>query len=382
MAVLKDKKTGKFYFRFRLNRKEYEKWFGKGPQGKADAEMAFAEIQQDLRLNRGAETWDCFAKLKKAKKPKTFGEAAADFMELRAKRKASTLAAYNSILKKDLLPKFGNVPLNEMNDSDLSKFQDTLSDRVSASRTNTVMQLLRSILLKEYKRGTINRNPCDDVERLDEPKTKIDPLSEQDLEIALAHIEPHYRALFTTLAFTGARPNEIIALRWNDIDWKLGQIDISKGRVRGAEGTPKTPSSERVIPMMDRVAQCLDDHRKKHHAVIVLEYKDYVFTTKKGEPINKHLDRIWHRALRKAGLKHRPSYQLRHTFATQCIIKGFPLPYIAKVLGHSTIDTLIRHYLGWIDSATKDQDAKLKHAFREAFVPANPKEGNERGNGL
>ena len=60
----------------------------------------------------------------------------------------------------------------------------------------------------------------------------------------------------------------------------------------------------------------------------------YVFVDPNGQPINKHLDRVWRRALKLAGLRHRPSYQLRHTFATQAIIKGLPVPYIEKVLGH------------------------------------------------
>lgn len=39
------------------------------------------------------------------------------------------------------------------------------------------------------------------------------------------------------------------------------------------------------------------------------------------------------------------------------------MPYIARVIGHSTIDTLIRHYAGWIESATKSNDDKLKALF-------------------
>ena len=46
-----------------------------------------------------------------------------------------------------------------------------------------------------------------------------------------------------------------------------------------------------------------------------------------------------------------------------CIIHQMPLPYISKVLGHSTIDSLVRNYAGWISNATKEYDAKLKEAF-------------------
>lgn len=138
-------------------------------------------------------------------------------------------------------------------------------------------------------------------------------------------------------------------------------MNITKGRVRGKEGLPKTKSAERKIPMTPLVVRTLQELRKR----TIDSISGYVFTTPKGNPIEKHLDRVWSRALIRGGLRHRPSYQLRHTFATQCIIKGLPLPYIAKVLGHSTIESLVRNYAGWISNSTNEYDSKLKSAFNE-----------------
>lgn len=67
-----------------------------------------------------------------------------------------------------------------------------------------------------------------------------------------------------------------------------------------------------------------------------LTAEDDVFTTKSGQPIEKHLDHFWRSALRKAGLRHRPSYQLRHTFGSLCLESGVTPGWLANVLGHST----------------------------------------------
>jgi integrase len=91
---------------------------------------------------------------------------------------------------------------------------------------------------------------------------------------------------------------------------------------------------------------------------------DYVFTDKKGRPIDKHLDRIWARALRAVGLRHHPSYQLRHTLVTQCIVKQLPSSYVAQLSGHTTIDTLVRHYAGWIEDTTQKYQEKLQLSFQ------------------
>jgi integrase len=139
-------------------------------------------------------------------------------------------------------------------------------------------------------------------------------------------------------------------------------IGIKKGRVRGQEGDPKTKSSKRTIPLAPRVMH-LPPELKNSRGITSSD--GCVFTKPNGEPIDKHLDRIWARTLRKARMRHRPSYQMRHTFATHCIIKGLPLPYIAKVLGHSPIDPLVRHYASWISDATGSRTISSRICLRQ-----------------
>jgi integrase len=370
-------KRGKNWcIRFEYDGKDLKKMIG---TDRREAELAYAEIKNEIRLAKLSEQgWDGFKKLQKANNPKTFAEAAQDYMDERTNFKASTIASYKSILKKHLLPKFGSQTLKSITDSQLKKFASNLNKTASASRVNTVLQLMRSILDQEQRQGEIDRDPSRAVKRVEEPKAEIDPLSETDLALALSHIDVHYQPVFMALAYTGARPNEIIALRWSDIDWRNESIKISKGRVRGVEGLPKTRAGQRVIKAMPQVIQALNMAKEQAKAraakrVVIPMNKDqaqpelssdgYIFTKPDGAPIDKHLDRIWARALKKAGLRHRPSYQLRHTFVTQCIIKGLPLPFIAKMIGHSTIDVLIRHYAGWIESETNDYEKKLQSAF-------------------
>ena len=357
-GIFYDTKSNNYLYRFEHYGRDYEKVVGPLRQA---AEIALAEAKQEVRIKKFAgQGWESLEKLRRGKKPKLFSQAAKDYLEERANYKASSLSSYRSILNTHLLPEFGNKLLRDITDSEIKKFQVKLSKHVSSSRANTIMQLLRSILAQEFRAGELKNNPSLSVRRLQESRSEIDPLSEKELDLALSSIDPHYKPLFTVLAFTGARPNELAALRWHDIDWRSQIISITKGRVRGYEGLPKTKSGQRKIPMASRVVKTLRELKQDD----LKSLDGYVFTTPVGKPINKHLDRIWARALKKAELRHRPSYQLRHTFATQCIIQGLPLPYIAKVLGHSTIDTLVRHYAGWIDEATKEQDTKLKAMFK------------------
>lgn len=334
------------------------------------AEAALAEIRNEKQSAAIArQPWNLIKKLERAKNQKSFEKAAKEYMETRV-HKPSTVESYTNILECYLLPEFGKKALTQISIVDVRRFQKKLQEtivakgtqhphKMSATRVNLIMQVLRTILKDEHRAGSIDSDPSLPVRRVEEEKTEIHPLSQSELDSVLENIDDHYRPLFTALAYTGARPNELIALRWTDIDWQHKTIRIDKGRVRGNEGAPKTRSSKRTIPILQKTEAALLELKAR-----TVQPKDnYVFADKKGQPINKHLDRVWNRALKKSGLLHRPSYQLRHTFATQCILKGLPLPYIAKLLGHTTIDTLVRHYAGWIDQSTPEYEDKLRQVF-------------------
>lgn len=375
MGIYRDQKSGNWGIRIKHYGKDCKKIIG---PDKRKAQLALDEVKAEIRLAKLAgQDWDGFAKLQRAKRPKNFKEAAAEYLAQRPDLKPSSVDSYTSIFRCHLMPKFGNTDLRSISSSMIRVFQSDLnkSGRRTASRINTIMQPLRSVLAQAYRDGEIDHDPSLSVRPLVRTKTVIDPLSEAELSKVLQNIDPHFRPLFTALAYTGARPNELIALRWHDIDWTNRTISISKGRVRGREGRPKTASSQRKIPMLEPVEQVLKD--LKSRAVVSID--SYIFTKANGSPIDKHLDRVWTRALKKASIRHRPSYQLRHTFATQLIVKGFPLPYVANLLGHTTIETLVRHYAGWIHDHTKQQELRLRMSFSTLPEEGTPQLAHGQG---
>lgn len=266
------------------------------------------------------------------------------------------MRGYNEVLKNYLLPEFGSLRLDHLTEERIAKFKANISQTVSPVRANNILGLLRYILKVCLRRKLIGENPATGIDRLKEPPTKIDPLSPEDLQAVLNKISHHYKPLFTCLAWTGARPNELMALRWSDVNFKKKEIRINKGRVRGHEDTPKTSSSCRVIPIFSIAETCLKELRNRPTQHI----DDYVFLSKRGLPINKHLDQVWRTACQKAKIEVRPSYQLRHTFASICLSRGVEPGWIAKVLGHSTIHTTFRHYARYIQSTKKENESKIE----------------------
>lgn len=329
---------------------------------KRTAELALAEIKKRITTAKAIGDWSGMEEITAAKNYKTFDEAAKEYMLSLDDPKPSTLTSYNNILQCHLLPSFGKSLPRQISEDEIRRFQNELRTRgLSERRVNCIVQLLRSILAKCVKQKLIKSNPADDVKRIREPNADIDPLSREEIDIALAHVDAHFRPLFTCLAWTGARPNELLALRWGSIDWRRQQIQIKLGRVRGKEALPKSRASERVIPALPPVMAALEE--LKHRPV--RSSTDHVFVGKKGEPINKHLDRIWTRALKHAGLRHRPSYQLRHTFASIALEQGASPGWVSKVLGHGSMEITFRHYARFINDASARNEQIMCGLFAE-----------------
>lgn len=89
--------------------------------------------------------------------------------------------------------------------------------------------------------------------------------------------EKNYKSftLFRLLSFSGARKGEILALSWNDINFKENEIRINKALSRGENNriiiqTPKTKSSIRSIKMDDITMAILKDWRKRQKQELLI----------------------------------------------------------------------------------------------------------------
>jgi integrase len=146
------------------------------------------------------------------------------------------------------------------------------------------------------------------------------------------------------------RPNELIALKWKNIDLLLGKITVREGRVHGIESSPKTESSYREIDILPPLKKILFDQKAKTFFM-----GDYVFTTKGGTPldVNNLRNRVWYPALKRAGLRERTMYQTRHTFGTLMLSSGENPNWVAQMMGHASTEMLFNRYAKFIPNLTR-----------------------------
>ena len=138
--------------------------------------------------------------------------------------------------------------------------------------------------------------------------------------------EDYFRPILITAINTGMRRGEMLALKWNDINFHTDTIYIREAK--SGEG--------RAIPMNSNVKNALVSIRKHPKS-------DFVFTTKQGER-RFDLRKPFAKALKKAGIeRHFRFHDLRHTFASHLAMKGVSINTIRELLGHKSMEMTMRY---------------------------------------
>ncbi len=183
----------------------------------------------------------------------------------------------------------------------------------------------------------------------------------------------HYYALFYTALFTGMRRSELLALRWQDIDFIYGQIYVSRSLHQLKDGSyvftqPKSERSRRTIALPPSAFLVLKEHReaKETEALLLgkpLSDNELVFCNL-GQPIRPDtITRAWPMLAAKAGVRVIRLHDARHTHASLMLKQGIHPKVVQERLGHSTISITLDTYS---HVAPGLQEAAAKR-FDEAF---------------
>ncbi len=121
---------------------------------------------------------------------------------------------------------------------------------------------------------------------------------------------------FVVAFWTGCRPSEIIALTWQDVDFLNKQIHINKGRVNGVQQETTKTNKARFVDLNDFAFEAFQQLRLltylKYEHVFICDETGEEFTTQKS------LSEKFVASLKANGIRYRPAYNTRHTYATVC----------------------------------------------------------------
>lgn len=224
---------------------------------------------------------------------------------------------------------------------------------------NVLNASLRALFRDAKAEGIIERNPFDDLPRNwwgKSPAPEPDPFTEKERDQILSYFQERYWpswprevAFIFALFWTGARPSELTARRWRDLDPHTGRLSISSSLTEGEEGQTKTAASERVIRLLPPVLAYLRAIKP-----LRVQPDEFIFMGRKGRPIDHESfgEHQFQGALTALRIRHRDFYHTRHTYISVMLTHGENVKKIAETVG--TSEYMIYRRYGKYIGATED----------------------------
>lgn len=163
----------------------------------------------------------------------------------------------------------------------------------------------------------------------------------------------HSYTLLLMALHTGLRLGELLAVQWGDIDLEERQLMVRRNFSHGQLNFPKSDEVRRV-ELSETLCKELRQYRRTVQEFRLREGKneipEWVFYSKAGTLLDAHdvTRRVYHKARKKAELRHLSFHGLRDTYAAQLLMSGTPLAFVAKQLGQGDPAITLKYYMKYM----------------------------------
>jgi integrase len=284
--------------------------------------MSVADARQAWR---GAREMVAKGESPRPKPPTDTFEAVAEEWLKRDQTSNKSVAEVRRVIERDILPVWRGRPLADIKRRDALDLIDAIADRGATIMAHRTHAHLHRLFRWAVGRGIIEANPMANLPKPGAPVRRDRVLSDAELaavwQAASATTWP-FGPIFRLLILTGARRDEVGALRWSEIDGDTIRLTGERTKNDEPHDVPLSAEAAEIIANLPRMAG-----------------SDFVFSTTGRTPVSGWsraktlLDRA---AAETAGTPIAPwrIHDLRRTVATGLQRLGTGLQTIEAVLGH------------------------------------------------
>ena len=303
-----------------------------GRHGRLSADQARKEAARIIARLKAGEA----VALEESSADPTVGELAEryqrEYVAMHCKR--VTAYHYGLMLRKHIVPALGDLLVGEVERKHIMAFQYGLRDTpTTANRTMEILVKMFS-MAESWGWRPSGKNPCRFVRRYKVERRHERFLTPEELyrlgralDAAPAErlASTHAAAAIRLLVLTGCRRNEILGLRWEDLDFEAEEMRLEDSKT-GARVVPLPPAAAKVLRGLSPV-----------------EGNPWVFPGRKKGTGQRNINESWDRIRKRAGLDGVRLHDLRHSFASRALALGEGLPMIGELLGHRKVQTTARY---------------------------------------
>jgi integrase len=247
--------------------------------------------------------------------------------------KERTREGYEAILDLHLVPAFGTMSMRGIDEADAMSLHQNMAK--TPRNANHALAVLSKMMNWAESVGLRDRrtNPCENIKRYKENKRKRYLSDEEygrlgqvlDEALSSGSESVYVVGAIRVIIFTGARRNEILSLRWVEVDEARRVLNLDDSKT-GSKSILLNREALDVIGKLPKV-----------------EGNPYVFV---GERIGRHLVNIakpWGRIRTAAGLADVRLHDLRHSFGNTWVDAGGSTRLLGGQLGHARSETSDRY---------------------------------------
>lgn len=297
-----------------------------------------------------------------------------------------TAEVYEYIARVHLIPSLGHVLLTQLKPQHLQKYY---SDKLSHGRCDGKGGLnpksvrnhhmaLHCALQTAVKWGLLQRNPADAADPPRFQKAEMQIWDEDEIRgfLEAAKNSPYYPIFYLAL-FTGLRRSELLALRWQDVDFIYCQLYVSRSMHHLKTGeivykNPKSAKGNRTVALSPLTLGVLGEHHRSREAQCLvlgqpLGDGDLVFSHIDGSPLlPDSVSQAWDNAVRRAGLKVIRLHDARHSHASLMLKQGVHPKVVQERLGHASVQVTLDTYSHVVPGIQQMAAARLDDIFKNA----------------
>ncbi|MEW6673438.1 MAG: site-specific integrase [Thermodesulfobacteriota bacterium] len=235
---------------------------------------------------------------------------------------------------------------------ELETYRNHLRQKITKNKTvrtdasvNREMSCLHHIFSKAVEWDMIEQNPFDKGKSLilKENNQRLRFLTEDEIIKLLDACPDYLRDIVECALNTGMRRQEVLGLKWSQV--RNGFIYLKKTKT----------NESRQVPVNDTLESLFKQIRKQHgfKSEHVFLYDGQTIEAKTGKTRNPkegreakpitEIKRAFNAAVTRAGIEGFTFHDLRHTFASQVIMKGGSLKDVQELLGHKTMTMTLRY---------------------------------------
>lgn len=326
--------------------------------------------KQGFSTKRAADEWERDFLQKKTGSPSMTVKQLSEnyFEDVKHRLKASSVCNKKSTVAAQILPTFGDMPLDEITPAAIRQWENTLISRgLKDGYISYVRACFSSLLNYAHRFYSLANNPVRDAGSIkgtagrEEEKKLHYWTREQFAQFITSEIAPEYIVLFSILFWTGCRLGEACALTVADIDIDGAFMSINKTVYytppkRLTATTPKTAASVRKVSLPVPLVEILRDWMKQTDAH---EGQQMLFRL----GISKRALSYFTERTKKAGLPTITVHDLRHSHASMLVHLGFSPMVIRDRLGHKDIQTTLNIYSHLYPTKMDDVARRLSDIF-------------------